>query len=53
MQGRRAGDPSHLVADAAKARAVLGWQPQHPDLAAIISSAWEWHSRQNYAAVKI
>jgi UDP-glucose 4-epimerase len=41
MQGRRAGDPSHLVADAAKARAVLGWQPQRPDLAVIISSAWE------------
>jgi UDP-glucose-4-epimerase GalE len=53
MQGRRAGDPSHLVADAAKARAVLGWQPQHPDLADIIGSAWEWHSRQSYAAVKI
>jgi UDP-glucose 4-epimerase len=53
MQGRRAGDPSHLVADAAKARAVLGWQPQHPDLAAIIGSAWEWHSRQSYTAVKI
>ena len=44
MQGRRAGDPSHLVADASKAAAVLGWQPQHPDLAAIISSAWLWHS---------
>ena len=53
MQGRRAGDPSHLVADAAKARAVLGWQPQYPDIAAIIGSAWEWHSRQTYAAVKI
>lgn len=52
MQGRRAGDPSHLVADAAKARAVLGWQPQYPDIAAIIGSAWEWHSRQSYAAVK-
>lgn len=45
MQGRRAGDPSHLVADAAKAHAVLGWQPQHPDLGAIIGSAWKWHSR--------
>ena len=53
MQGRRAGDPSHLVADAAKARGVLGWQPQYPDIAAIIGSAWEWHSRQTYAAVKI
>jgi UDP-glucose 4-epimerase len=45
MQGRRAGDPSHLVADASKARAVLGWQPRHADLAAIIGSAWDWHSR--------
>ena len=45
MQGRRAGDPSHLVADATKARTVLGWQPQHTDLAAIISSAWEWSVR--------
>ena len=53
MQGRRAGDPSHLVADAAKARGVLGWQPRYPDIAAIIDSAWEWHSRQTYAAVKI
>lgn len=44
MQGRRPGDPSHLVADAARARTVLGWQPQHPDLAAIIGSAWQWHS---------
>ena len=46
MQGRRAGDPSHLVANAAKARAVLGWQPQRPELAAIIGSAWEWHNKQ-------
>ena len=45
MQGRRAGDPSHLVANAAKAGAVLGWQPQRPELAAIISSAWEWHTK--------
>ena len=46
MQGRRAGDPSHLVANAAKARAVLGWQPQRPELAAIIGSAWEWHNER-------
>ncbi|HEY2971247.1 MAG TPA: UDP-glucose 4-epimerase GalE [Pyrinomonadaceae bacterium] len=51
IQGRRPGDPSHLVADAARARKVLGWQPQQPDLAAIIGSAWEWHSKhpQGYA----
>ena len=45
MEGRRAGDPSHLVADSSKARSVLGWQPQHAELAKIISSAWDWHTK--------
>ena len=51
IQGRRPGDPSHLVADSARARKVLGWQPQQPDLTAIIGSAWDWHSKhlQGYA----
>jgi len=31
IEGRRAGDPSHLVADSSKARSVLGWKPQHAD----------------------
>lgn len=44
MHGRRAGDPSHLVADATKAGAVLGWKPQRPELAEIIGSAWKWHA---------
>jgi UDP-glucose 4-epimerase len=50
--GRRPGDPSHLVADARRARALLGWQPRHPDLAAIIGSAWEWNTSRphGYAA---
>ncbi len=42
MEPRRPGDPSHLVADAGKARAVLGWQPAHPSLEDILRSAWEW-----------
>jgi UDP-glucose 4-epimerase len=45
IEGRRAGDPSHLVADAEKARSVLGWQPQHADLSTIIKSAWDWHAK--------
>lgn len=40
---RRAGDPSRLVADAAKARGLLGWDPKFPDLESIIESAWAWH----------
>lgn len=39
----RPGDPSRLVADAAKARDVLGWRTEHPDLETIIRTAWEWH----------
>lgn len=45
MRERRPGDPSHLVADASKAAAVLDWKPQHSELAGIISSAWNWHGR--------
>jgi UDP-glucose 4-epimerase len=52
MEGRRAGDPSHLVSDSTRARTLLGWQPRHPDLDAIIGSAWAWHSERprGYAA---
>lgn len=40
---RRAGDPSQLIADAKKAREVLGWNPKFPDIESIIESAWKWH----------
>lgn len=40
---RRAGDPSRLVADATKAKEVLGWNPQFPEIESIIESAWRWH----------
>lgn len=40
---RRPGDPDRLVAAADKARSVLGWQPQYPDLKTIIADAWRWH----------
>jgi len=40
---RRPGDPAKLIAGAAKARDVLGWQPEYPDLKDIIASAWQWH----------
>jgi len=39
---RRAGDPSVLVASSEKAKRVLGWQPRHTRIEAIIASAWEW-----------
>ena len=43
---RRAGDPPQLVADARRAKDVLGWTPQYPDLRTIIEHAWGWHTRQ-------
>ena len=40
---RRPGDAPRLVACAERIRCELGWEPQHPELQQIISSAWEWH----------
>ncbi len=39
---RRAGDPPRLVADASRARGVLGWSPKQPALDTIVRSAWDW-----------
>ena len=40
---RRAGDPSMLIASSAKAKEVLGWNPQYADLETIIGTEWKWH----------
>ncbi len=40
---RRPGDGPTLVADASRARNVLGWEPKIPDLHDIVASAWAWH----------
>lgn len=52
FEPRRPGDPSHLVANAEKARQVLGWQPAFPDLATILRTDWEWRNKhpRGYAA---
>lgn len=42
MEPRRAGDPSHLIADSTKALQVLGWKPRYTDIESIIKTAWEW-----------
>lgn len=41
---RRPGDPAVLVASSERARKLLGWKPQYPELHQIIESAWRWHS---------
>ena len=40
---RRPGDPASLVASAAKAKRVLGWQPTRSSIDNIVASAWRWH----------
>jgi UDP-glucose-4-epimerase GalE len=40
--GRRAGDPSVLVADPTLARQMLGFQPTCSNLKNIVSTAWAW-----------
>lgn len=42
---RRPGDPARLVADAGRARSVLGWHPAYADLDTIVRHAWQWEMR--------
>ena len=39
---RRAGDPPALIADTARIREVLGWQPKRDNLDTIVGSALTW-----------
>ena len=41
LGARRAGDPPVLVASSEHARRTLGWTPEHPELDAIVASAWD------------
>ena len=43
---RRPGDPASLVADATKAKRVLGWQPARADIESIVRDAWEFEQRR-------
>ncbi len=45
IEGRRAGDPPRLVADATKAREVLGWMPEYVEIEKIIETAWRYMDR--------
>ncbi|HEY2347287.1 MAG TPA: UDP-glucose 4-epimerase GalE [Xanthomonadaceae bacterium] len=45
---RRAGDPTTLVASSARARGVLGWQPERTQIGDIIASAWRWHCKRRF-----
>jgi UDP-glucose 4-epimerase len=42
---RREGDPPRLVATCAKAKSILGWQPQYSDLRTMVQHAWNWEQK--------
>jgi UDP-glucose 4-epimerase len=48
IEPARPGDPSRLIANAGKARAMLGWKPAQPELPEIISTAWDWSQKKLY-----
>lgn len=44
---KRAGDPPSLVADASKAKALLGFAPRYSDLETVLRTAHDWHMRRH------
>jgi UDP-glucose 4-epimerase len=42
---RRPGDPPALVADATRAKRVLGWRPKRADIDTIVRDAWDFVQR--------
>ena len=43
---RRPGDPPVLIGSSEKARDILNWKPEYPELEKIISTAWNWHQKE-------
>jgi len=43
--GRRAGDPSRLIADTTKLQQILAYKNKYSDLETIIKTAWNWHKK--------
>lgn len=44
---RRPGDPPMLVGSGEKAKKILGWSPEYPDIDKIIAHAWQWHQQRH------
>lgn len=44
---RRPGDPPVLIGSSDKAKSILGWQPQYPEIKDIVSHAWNWHRKRH------
>jgi UDP-glucose 4-epimerase len=43
---RRAGDPAVLVANSDKLKRTLGWKPKFPELADIVTTAWQFERKR-------
>ncbi len=43
---RRHGDPNRLVANATRAKKLLGWTPRFSDLDTIVTHSWQWEQSQ-------
>ena len=52
MEPRRPGDPPRLVADATRAKEVLGWTPKESDLSSILRSQWDWMQKHSPVGAK-
>lgn len=50
---RRAGDSPALVAQASKAKEILGWQAKNSALENIISTAWNWFLKDKAERLKV
>ena len=50
LSERREGDPGVLVANAEKAKLILGWKPKYSSIDIILKTAINWykHGRKNY-----
>lgn len=44
---RRLGDAPILISSSEKAKKILGWQPQYPNLEDMILHAWHWHQQRH------
>lgn len=44
---RRLGDAPMLIGSSERARKILGWNPQYPELETIVRHAWNWHQQRH------
>lgn len=50
---RREGDPTELVADSARLRKMLTWQPQHSEIHEIVRDAWAYYQQKFGSSVQL